>query len=98
MSYSVIVRPGAQSDMADALRWYEDRSRGLGAEFLRCVEACLALIQRNPLAHPAVHGEVRRALVRRFPYGVFYLLEERTIVVLAVFHAQRDPWQWKKRA
>jgi toxin ParE1/3/4 len=54
-------------------------------------------IQANPNQYPVVHRNVRRALVRRFPYGVFYVVEGQRIVVLAVFHGSRDPSQWKSR-
>ncbi len=48
--------------------------------------------------YPLVHKELRRMLIRRFPYGLFYLMEEGMIVLLAVFHARRDPKQWQSRA
>jgi plasmid stabilization system protein ParE len=66
-------------------------------EFLACIEAALSSISRNPELHSAVHDEVRRALVRRFPYGVFYIVEQERIVVLAVFHGHRDPTELMRR-
>jgi hypothetical protein len=60
--------PAARQDIADALAWYEQQAAGLGLEFLRCVEAIIASIQRNPLMYPAVLTHYRRAVVRRFPY------------------------------
>jgi hypothetical protein len=50
------------------------------------VDACLAAIERNPTAYAVVHKQVRRALLRRFPYGIFYLVEGETIIALACFH------------
>jgi hypothetical protein len=60
------VRRQAAEDTAEAAVWYEQRSQGLGAEFIRAIDACLALIARNPLAFPVVHREARMALPRRF--------------------------------
>ncbi len=62
------------------------------------MEAALSQIKRHPDASPVVHRQIRRALLRRFPYGVFYLLEDTRILVLAVFHAKRSPALWKKRS
>ena len=93
----MIFRPEAEADVADAFAWYEEQSRGLGSHFLLCMEAALSQIKRHPDASPVVHRQIRRALLRRFPYGVFYLLEDMRIVVLAVFHAKRNPARWKKR-
>lgn len=58
---------------------------------------CLIQIGRNPLAHPAVYGELHRALLRRFPYGVFYVVGEAEIGVIGVFHGRRDPKVWQAR-
>jgi toxin ParE1/3/4 len=74
MSNAILVRPEAEADISEAFRWYEDRSQELGFEFRRVLDVCVLSVQRNPFAFPAVHGEVRRALLRRFPYGIFYTL------------------------
>lgn len=98
MTYRIIVRPEAAREVQEAFDWYEERSEGLGLEFLRAAEACLAAVQRNPLAFPQAHKEVRRALMRKFPYALFYLIKEESIVVVACFHAKRDPIDWLRRA
>lgn len=94
---SVRLRPEAEADVGDAYRWYEERMRGLGSEFLRAVDATLSAIERTPEAYPIVHESVRRALLRKFPYGLFYVIEPDGIVVLACFHARRDPKTWQER-
>jgi toxin ParE1/3/4 len=93
MSPKIILRPEAESDLSNTFQWYEERSSGLGSEFLASVDACLISVNRYPLAFPRVHRQVRRAFVRRFPYGLFYLVHRDTIVVLACFHFKRDPEQ-----
>ena len=97
MSRPVVFRPEAEADLADAVAWYEERRPGLGLELLLSVEASLEAIRSRPDSFPVMHGAVRRALLRRFPYGVFYLVEREAIVVLAVFHAKRDPRLWRDR-
>jgi len=91
------IRPEAEADIAAAYTYYEEASEGLGAEFLRAVEATLAIIERTPQLYAVVHREVRRALLRRFPYAIFYVVDGDTVVVLACFHARRDPAQWQRR-
>ena len=98
MSYQTRIQPEAESEIVEAYQWYAGKAEGLGAEFVRSVDACLAAIERNPMASMVVHKQVRRALLRRFPYGIFYLVEGETIIVLACFHASRDPKQWQRRA
>jgi toxin ParE1/3/4 len=97
MNLPVAIRPEAEADLTEAYGWYQGCRDGLGDEFLLSVEAALDSIQRFPQSYPAVHKQVRRALLRRFPYGVFYLVEEEAIVVLAVFHASRNPKRWQER-
>lgn len=66
-------------------------------DFLRCLEAIISFIQRHPTMYPAVFGDYRRALVRRFPYAIFYEPESTRIVVYDVFHCSQDPGKWKAR-
>ena len=98
MTPRFIVRSPAEADLAEAFEWYEQRSRGLGLEFLRAVDVTFATIARTPQQFPRVHQEIRRARLRRFPYGVFFLEQAGPISVLAVMHAHRDPRRWLSRA
>ena len=97
MSYEIIVRPEATREIQEAFNWYEEKSEGLGLEFLRAADACIAGIKRNPLASPTIYQDIRRALLRRFPYALFYIIKEERIIVLACFHAKRDPIDWMRR-
>ena len=97
MIYQLIISPEAELDLQDAFEWYEQASSGLGSEFVRAVDSCFALIGRNPLAYPKVYQQVRRALIRRFPYGVMYVVEEDVITIIACFHVKRDPKKWQNR-
>jgi toxin ParE1/3/4 len=72
MAVEIIIAPEAEQDVAEAYAWYEDRRAGLGEEFLSCVDACIEAMGRTPEMHAVVYENYRRALVRRFPYAVFY--------------------------
>ncbi len=97
MKNPLIVRPEAEEELAEAYEWYEQQAQGLGFDFLLHVEAALSSIQRSPQMYPVIYKNVHRCLVRRFPYGIFYLVERERIVILAIFHASRDPRAWQDR-
>ncbi len=86
-----------ENEILEASTWYEERGKGLGAEFLRAFEASLAAVERNPFQYAAVHREVRRAPLRRFPYTIMYTVSEGEVLVIACFHAKRDPAHWHER-
>ena len=71
--------------------WYEDQEAGLGVEFRKAVDELFGRIGDNPLAHPERYRGNRRAILRRFPYVVWYRLAEDSAVVLACVHGRRDP-------
>ncbi len=97
MSARLIIRPEAELDIQDTFEWYETQSPGLGSEFVRAVDACLSSIGRNPLTYPLIYRQARRALIRRFPYGILYVFEQETISVVACFHGKRNPKSWQQR-
>lgn len=97
MKYRVFVRPEAETDLSEACRWYNQHSKGLGASFLLSVDASISAIKRDPDMFPCVYKNVRRAVTKRFPYGVFYIFNEEMISILAIFHAKRNPEKWMKR-
>lgn len=97
MTRQIIIRPEAAREVQEAFDWYEDRDGGLGAEFLRAADACMQNVQRNPFAYQTVYQEVRRVLLRKFPYALFYLVTDESIIVLACFHMKRDPIDWLRR-
>lgn len=87
----------AKSEFDEAYLWYEDQREGLGTEFARCVNEVLETIQRNPEIYAPVENRIRRALVRRFPFGVFYKEVSSGIRVIAIFHSKRNPEHWQTR-
>ena len=97
MTSRFIVRPAAEADIAEAALWYESRSLGLGAEFLRAVAVCFAEIQRSPDRFPQIYKTSRRALLRRFPYAVYFVPTTTHIRVVACMHVKRDPRRWQRR-
>jgi plasmid stabilization system protein ParE len=99
-----VVRPEAEADIDEAYEWYERRSLGLGDRFLDAVEEAIGFVRESPQRFPAMHREpdmtIRRALVDRFPYGVFFIWDEtaNATSVIACMHARQDPRRWLRRA
>jgi toxin ParE1/3/4 len=92
----VELRRQAAEDLGRAARWYDDQRRGLGEAFLQAAEARIARLASHPRAGSIVERMVRRVLVERFPYCIFYVVEPERLVVLAVLHVARDPDLWPK--
>ena len=97
MSTRLIIRPEAETDLAEAFAWYEDRRHGLGHEFLEAINDVFTAVSANPQRHSIIYREVRRALPRRFPYKVLYLVQADEVQVIGVIHAKRHPRVWQQR-
>lgn len=94
---SAIFRPAAAADVEDAYLWYESQRIGLGEEFLAAVRMVVESIIAYPERFPVVHRNTRRALLRRFPYGLFYRIVDDQIVFVACMHGRRNPRRWQLR-
>ena len=94
----LVFRLQARSEIANAASWYEGQSVGLGADFLRAIDVTISSIRHNPEQYQRVRGRIRRAVLRRFPYSVFYVLTEDEIVVVGCMHGRRNPKRWQDRS
>jgi plasmid stabilization system protein ParE len=81
----------------EARAWYDNIRPHLGERFARAVEEVIGTIAEHPLQFPVVYRSRRRAGVHRFPYGIFFEVQEQRIVVIACFHGRRDPRRWQSR-
>ena len=84
----------SKDDIDLAFRWYELQRRGLGFEFLDCIEMSLSNIISFPEMYEISHLNFRRCVIRRFPFSIFYTIENDKIVIHSVFDNRQDP---KKR-
>jgi len=90
----------ASEEFSEAVRWYESRRPGLGAELYDAVKATIESIERQPEIGATAYEDTksRRVLVTHFPYHVVYRLEDAEIVILAIAHMKRRPGFWKHRS
>ena len=90
MKWRLVIRPRAETDLREARNWYESQRAGLGAEFLAEVDGTIQVLIRDPQCHAVYYRGFRRALARRFPYKLFYRLEDDQIIVFRILHVRRD--------
>lgn len=98
MTHRLIIRADAEADILEAALWYQGRRSGLGEEFIAEVHAALERAVANPRQHRRLRRrpEVRRVLIRRFPYRIFFVLRPDAVVVFRVLHAARHDREWDK--
>ncbi len=87
----------ALSEFIAAARFYNQQVPGLGDAFADEIEAGIQVIVNDPTVWRVVEGDVRRYLVRRFPYGIYYTIEKDMITIWAVMHLHRHPDYWHHR-
>jgi len=97
MTATVRVRARAQRDIEQAAAWYEEQRPGLGDDFLGEVEAVFENVAAHPTGYPELYRATRRAVLRRFPFCVYYRLLDEVVVVVAVLHGSRHPLRWMVR-
>lgn len=93
----LVIIEEAELDVADAHAWHEEQRPGLGDTYLDELRAAIGRVHTEPHVHPHVERGMQRLLVRRFPYAILFRDEPECVVIIAVFHAKRDPSVWRKR-
>jgi plasmid stabilization system protein ParE len=97
--YAVIFSRPARAELIDAQDWYENQVPGLGRRFRSAVDAAIQRMSANPEQFPIVYKNIRRAVLRRFPYALMFVMQaDQTLTVIACFHGSRDPARWTQRA
>jgi plasmid stabilization system protein ParE len=95
--YTLKFKPEVFNDIKVAYDWYESQRTGLGEDFLLTLEASYSEITRAPEMYQPIYQTIRRKLLRRFPYGLFFVLKNDMVIVIAVMHTRRKPSDWSKR-
>ena len=100
MKYKIKVLSETINDIDEAFLWYELNQIGLGDKFIRSIDEAFETISINPSGYIRIYREIRRILLHKFPYGVYYLadIEKKEISVIGIIHFKRNPRIWKHRA
>lgn len=93
----VIFLAEARVDAVEAFQWYEDERAGLGVVFRAAMDEAIKRVRLTPLTYPIQYRDLRRTIVHRFPYAVFYRIVAETVVIVGVIHARRPPSEWRRR-
>lgn len=93
----VVFLPEAEEEMLKAVFYYQAQAPGLGTRFLSEVKRAVKSITEFPNTWPILEDDLRRKLVKRFPYGILYRIEIQAIVIIAVAPLRRKPGYWKER-
>jgi plasmid stabilization system protein ParE len=94
MAFRVKFSSRALREIGEAREWYELQSAGLGDEFIVALESRIELVMQTPLIYSEIMPRIRRALLPRFPFGVFYVTSGELIHILAVIHDAGNPGKW----
>jgi len=97
MNYVLVFRPEVQKELDEVYSWYENQQPGLGDNFLEQVAETLDRICQMPESYAAVYRDVRRAMVQRFPYAIYYRIVSSRVIITAVFHGRGNPKAWQVR-
>jgi len=98
MTRRLAVRPEASAHIAEAFSWYQAQRDDLGWELKAELDAAFRLVQQAPEAGPVAYRGLRRMLLNRFPYAVYYTLTPELIEIRALIHNRRHPRHWRSRA
>jgi len=98
MGHSFEIRPAAEVEFDEAADRYRLEDKSLCDRFVHTVDICISKITERPFSFPVVEGShVRRAIVERFPFAVYFILDETHVVILSIFHTSRNPIIWRGR-
>jgi len=89
--------PEAEQEFLKAIDYYEDKQSGLGQDFAIEIYSTVERVLAYPDAWPNIERDIKRSLVRRFPYGVLYSKIETEIIIVAIMHLNREPDYWMTR-
>jgi len=94
---NVLFHPDAELELNAAIDYYEAIENGLGYDFSLEIISAIGRVIDFPKAWLIIEGDIRRALVKRFPYGILYAEDQGLIYIIAAMHLHRDPEYWKHR-
>lgn len=96
--YKIELSDEAEQDFDNSYQYYEEKSEQTADNFYRSIDESLEKISQNPHGYQEVHEDVRRFVVKRFPFSIYYRIKDIVVRVIAIFHTRRNPEIWQERA
>lgn len=95
----IVLHPEAEREFTEAAHYYETQRPGLGAEFITEMDAAIIDLRQFPHRWRVIENDVRRGLLRRFPYAIYYWekLADEELEILSISHSKRHPLYWSAR-
>lgn len=90
------ISSDALIDLEEGFAFYQRQSQGLGAYFISCLTSDIEALTYFGGVHQIVNG-YHRALSKRFPFCIYYEINDETLIVVAVLDARRDPLWIRQR-
>jgi toxin ParE1/3/4 len=99
MNYNIVILSEAELDIDDAFIWYEMNQIGLGKKFYASLDKSIQFISQRPLSCPEIYKGLRRFVIKKFPYGIYFRmnLEKKEILIIGVIHFKRNLKLLRKR-
>ncbi|MFN0174079.1 MAG: type II toxin-antitoxin system RelE/ParE family toxin [Saprospiraceae bacterium] len=94
MAFPIELHEAAETELWEAIDWYDSQKENLGKEFARELERIVKSISQSPKAFAKVEGDARKAVLRRFPDVLIFITKDDIVTILAIFHTSRSPKQW----
>ncbi|MDZ4711098.1 MAG: type II toxin-antitoxin system RelE/ParE family toxin [bacterium] len=91
INYSITLTPQSYFDLENSYQWYSDQETNFVSNFLKEIEICFEKIRSNPYSYQLIKNNLHRATTRKFPFGIFFKIDNNEIIIFAVFHLSRDP-------
>ena len=96
MKFTVRIRRRAEEDIREARDWYDRIRPDLGRDFGDKLDAVIDSLATHPLIYARIYNDIRCAMTGRFPYVVYFVVEEHRVSILRVLHHARDPREWQR--
>ena len=97
MAYKLDFHPEAEGELDEAVSWYKEQQDGLEQVFFDDYLALEKRLEDTPQQFPVVFEDVRRANFSKFPFSIFFAIEQVSVFIYAIFHQKRNPKEWEKR-
>ena len=95
--YSIEISEEAEFDFDKSYDYYYEISPNLADAFFKSIDTCFKIIQESPLSYQVIHKGIRRFTLKRFPFVIYYLVDNYIIKIIAIFHTSRNPKVWTER-